>query len=158
KRQGRIVKSYRETGDDKNDPLRKMKRERPAWVESALERSIRSLRQSFVERRKAPGLPEEEIGFMLLSAEQDDLGLTHVRLNQLHNGVEVFGEQLIAHLDAESVRGVSGRVFAEARIETTPVIESAQAIEAAKAALGYAGELADSPEAKLVVLPHRIFK
>ena len=33
--------------------------------------------------------------------ERDELGMTHVRLDRTHEGVKVFGEQVIGHLDAQ---------------------------------------------------------
>ncbi|HSI03268.1 MAG TPA: hypothetical protein VLC93_02260, partial [Myxococcota bacterium] len=39
-------------------------------------------------------------GFAPALATTDDLGLTHVRMNRLYDGLPVFGEQVISHLDA----------------------------------------------------------
>jgi len=33
--------------------------------------------------------------------ERDELGMTHVRMDRTHEGVKVFGEQVIGHLDAD---------------------------------------------------------
>ncbi|MDQ3262816.1 MAG: M4 family metallopeptidase [Myxococcota bacterium] len=35
------------------------------------------------------------------NVEQDNLGMTHVRLDRTHEGVKVFGEQVISHLDRD---------------------------------------------------------
>ncbi|ADO69497.1 M4 family metallopeptidase [Stigmatella aurantiaca] len=35
------------------------------------------------------------------SIERDELGMTHVRMDRTHEGVKVFGEQVIGHLDAD---------------------------------------------------------
>ena len=150
KRQGRILESYREA-ESSPKTLRQSQR-RPDWVETAHQRSLAHFKQH-------PGkwnLPEAEAEFKLQGAEQDDLGQTHVRLNQVHQKVDVFGGQVITHLKGEEMLDVGGRFFAEARIETTPTLDEAQAIEAAKAALRYDGKFASEPTAKLVVLPHRI--
>jgi Zn-dependent metalloprotease len=121
-------------------------------VEGPLRRSL----SYFNGHKEKFGLQEADADLRLLAAEEDDVGLTHVRLEQVHHGVEVFGGQLISHLDADSVRDISGRAF-EVQIGTTPTLDSEQAIEAARAALSLAGELASPPSAKLVILPHRIF-
>ncbi|WIG96421.1 M4 family metallopeptidase [Myxococcus sp. SDU36] len=43
------------------------------------------------------------------SVERDELGMTHVRLDRMHEGVKVYGEQLVSHLDPEGkVRSVTG--------------------------------------------------
>lgn len=141
---GKSVNSYREGRDGA----------RPAWVEEALRRSIAHLKQ----RGRAFDLVDPEAELTLAGADRDELGQTHVRLDQVFRGVPVFGGQLITHMDAVSVRDfVSGRVFGSARrVDTRPRIDAARAVEAAKAALGYAGRFAKEPQAKLVVLPHEL--
>ncbi|WP_257457380.1 M4 family metallopeptidase [Archangium lipolyticum] len=45
------------------------------------------------------------------SVERDSLGMTHVRMDRVHEGVKVFGEQVIGHLDREGkVAGLTGNV------------------------------------------------
>ncbi|PTL75581.1 M4 family metallopeptidase [Vitiosangium sp. GDMCC 1.1324] len=39
--------------------------------------------------------------FVPRNIERDDLGMTHVRMDRLHEGVKVFGEQVISHLDKD---------------------------------------------------------
>jgi Zn-dependent metalloprotease len=112
----------------------------------------------FKERPGAEGINDAETELQLLGADEDDIGQTHVRLNQMHNGIPVLGGQLIAHLDDQSMRDVSGRMLAEARIDTTPALTDEQAIAAAISALGFTGEFASEPKARLVVLPHQVFK
>lgn len=140
---GKIVKSYR-TGQAG---------EKPAWVSEALGRSIGHLKR----QGGAFGLINAQAELSLLDANQDDLSLTHLRLDQVFNGVPVFGGQLVTHSDSSLVRHVNGRIFKEARgVNTKPKISAEQAIAAAKAALNYKGEFAKQPKAQLVVLPHRV--
>ncbi|QDE67880.1 MULTISPECIES: M4 family metallopeptidase [Myxococcus] len=43
------------------------------------------------------------------SVERDSLGMTHVRLDRQHEGVKVFGEQVVTHLDSEGkVKNTTG--------------------------------------------------
>ena len=48
------------------------------------------------------------------SVERDNLGMTHVRMDRMHEGTKVFGEQLVSHLDKEgqvsSVTGELGKI------------------------------------------------
>jgi thermolysin len=105
---------------------------------------------------EAAGVRDPEAELTLLTAKQDDLGLTHVRLDQVHKGVPVFGGQIITHLDGTGVRGVTGRAFEGVRgLDTTPALTASQAVEAARAALGDGGGVAREPQAKLVILPAR---
>ncbi|HEX6292708.1 MAG TPA: M4 family metallopeptidase [Herpetosiphonaceae bacterium] len=124
---------------------------RPAWVTEALERSKAYLRQ----QGNAHGLRDADTELALRSAIQDDLNQTHVRLDQTHNGVPVFGGQLVAQLDSSGVMSVGGRLYERARIDTRAALNPSQAIKAAVDALGYQGEFAHRPEAKLVVLPNQ---
>lgn len=45
------------------------------------------------------------------SVERDALGMTHVRMDRMHEGRKVFGEQLISHLDRQGkVKDLTGEV------------------------------------------------
>lgn len=45
------------------------------------------------------------------SVERDELGMTHVRMDRRHEGVRVFGEQVIGHLDRKGeMRDLTGAV------------------------------------------------
>lgn len=153
----RIVERYRE-GEEQKSKGRKQaaqKQERPQWVAEALSRSLEQLQQ----RKQKYGFREAEAEFRMIEAIKDGRGYMDVRLAQIHNGVEVFGGQLITHLNEQNaLRSVSGRVFEEARINTTPKIDEAQAIESAKSALQHEGEFVEEPSARLVILPHRVMK
>ena len=127
---------------------------RPAWVESAFKRGLAHLKQ----HGTALGLVDPEAEVALAGADRDALGMIHVRLDQVFRGVPVFGGQLIVHMDANSVRElVSGRIYGGVRgVDTTPRIDATRAIEAAKSNLGYRGQFAQTPTARLVLLPHQI--
>ncbi len=142
KPEGKIVQSYRvhEGGG------------RPAWVDEALGRSVAYLR----DHGQALGLRDAAAELALLGADVDDLGQTHVRLDQVKDGVSVFGGQLITHLDANMVLEVGGNVYPRADVATRPAVNPAQAVRAAKDALGYNGDFANQPEAALVILPNQM--
>lgn len=73
------------------------------------------------------------------SATRDELGLTHVRLNRQHNGLPVFGEQVVGHLDAEgkvtSVNGLVGEI-PEGLGRGAPAITAADAARRIERAFG----------------------
>src|ERR1051325_10644491 len=77
---GKIVDSYR----------RGTPGARPAWVDDALTRSLAHLRS----QGAAHGLADPDAELSLFSAIRDDLGQTHVRLEQVNRGVPIFGAQL----------------------------------------------------------------
>jgi Zn-dependent metalloprotease len=148
---GRVINNYRGRrvgGENLNQEAG-----RPDWVNSAVRRSVEHLES----RKEKLGLNEVSEDLRLVAADQDDFGKTHLRLQQSRDGVEVFGSQLISHLDGGKVASVGGRAVDVTAVDTTPTLGEGQAIEAAKKELGYTGEFADEPKAKLVVLPHSVF-
>ncbi|MHA7632688.1 M4 family metallopeptidase [Corallococcus sp. M7] len=86
------------------------------------------------------------------SVERDELGMTHVRLDRMHEGVKVFGEQLISHLGADgkvsSVTGEQNPIPAglgNQKVKLAPQ----QAIDIAKKELG--GKADKQPSSERVV-------
>lgn len=153
-RRGQMTRNWRADTNTENQSLAMQDQRRPDWVKSAARRSLTRL----AAMREKLALADAATDLTLRSAEQDDLGQTHLRLTQKHRGVEVFGSQLISHVKGEEEATVGGRTFDVKDVETTPAITADQAIENAKAALNYNGEFVTAPAANLVVLPHRIFK
>jgi Zn-dependent metalloprotease len=155
-RRGQTTRSWRADKNDagtENQSLETPDARRPEWVNAATRRSLSRL----TTMREMLALEDAATDLTLRSAEQDDLGQTHLRLAQKHQGVEVFGAQLIAHVKGEEEARIGGRTFEIKDVVTTPAISADQATELAKATLNYHGEFAVQPMAKLVVLPHRIF-
>lgn len=144
---GKIVDRYR----------RGQSGERPAWVETSVARSLAHLR----EQAATHGLEDADAELSFLSATRDDLGQTHVRLEQIRKGVTVFGGQLIMHLDRndpdERARNfANGRVFKDARlVPTRPRIAAAAALAAAKRAVGRNAGF-ERVNVELVVLPEGV--
>ena len=130
---------------------------RPTWVETALVRSLAHLK----EQAATHGLEDADAELSLLSATRDDLGQTHVRLEQVHNGVPVFRGQLIMHLDRndpdERLRNfATGHIFNDARlVSTRPRIAAAAALARAKSALGRDTGF-EREDVELVVLPEAV--
>jgi bacillolysin len=57
------------------------------------------------------GRPDAGQSLSPRSIERDELGMTHVRMDRTHEGVKVFGEQVISHLDREGkVDSVTGNM------------------------------------------------
>ena len=144
---GKILDRYRRGQSDA----------RPAWVDTSLARSLSHLR----EQAATHGLENADAELSFLSADRDDLGQTHVRLEQIHKGVTVFGGQLIMHLDRndpdEQARNfANGRIFQDARlVSTTPRLAEAVALAKAKRALGRDVGF-EREKVELVVLPEAV--
>lgn len=67
--------------------------------------------------------PAEEL--RLLRVEQDDMGLSHVRLDQLYQGVPVFAAQVIVHMNGQGITAVSGLFVPGIELDTTPTLSAA---------------------------------
>ncbi len=90
--------------------------------------------------------------FRLRQIVRDSLGQTHVRLDQVYQGVPVFGQQLIVHLDRSGApQSVTGAYLAGIAVSTQPALSADQARTVATQ--HFPGPLAKTPEADLVLYP-----
>ncbi|MCY1045110.1 M4 family metallopeptidase [Corallococcus sp. bb12-1] len=86
------------------------------------------------------------------SVERDELGMTHVRLDRVHEGVKVFGEQVISHLGTDgkvsSVTGEQNPIPAGLGSQK-PKLAPQAAIDIAKKELG--GKADKQPSSERVI-------
>lgn len=154
---GKISRNYTTEQTLSVHQIENERNQTPEWVSNAVKVSLEKLRKKTPENSFV-GLNDYSSELALRSAEQDNLGMTHLRLDQIKEGVPVFGGQITIHINVEQNIRVLGRVFKDAEtVETQPSINLLQAIEFAKMHLGYNGDFAKNPTAKLVILPHQIF-
>ena len=77
-------------------------------------------------------ISDPSVSFVVSKTETDDLGQTHVRLNQVHRGLPVHGAELIAHLTDGEVTTLNGRTRPiDAGLTITPKLTQPQATERA---------------------------
>ncbi|TCP59258.1 bacillolysin [Tumebacillus sp. BK434] len=92
-----------------------------------------------------------------LKAETDSLGMTHIRLQQMKNGLPVENAITIVHIDtAGAVRTVNGDFNTDVdalNLDTTPLVSADQAIQSAVAAVDAPQLLESDPTSELVVYP-----
>ncbi|MGV8073288.1 MAG: hypothetical protein AB2L11_01810 [Syntrophobacteraceae bacterium] len=95
--------------------------------------------------------PHDELG--CIAVETDDLGLKHVRLQQIYQTIPVWGKELNVHLDQHnSVYLVQGRYIPTPQhVNTEPAISARQAVEIVYNSLGLKREDVSSDAAELVV-------
>lgn len=75
--------------------------------------------------------------FVAKSTETDQLGNTHTRLEQVYQGVPVFGGEVIAHTRDGEFAMLNGRYFPTPQLASVvPVLDAASAIEKTKAHIG----------------------
>lgn len=85
----------------------------------------------------------------------DDLGQAHTRVTQLVDDIPVFGGELIVHLGKDgSVLSVTDGLIRDVAVDTTPDIESDEAIDRAVTEHGGWARLTGKPSADLRVLKH----
>src|SRR2546428_6104461 len=83
---------------------------------------------------------------------RDSLGQTHVRLDQVHQGVPVVGMQLVVHLDGSgAARSANGAFQAGIAVSVQPVVSAAHARDAA--VQRFPGSLSGGPAIELVLYP-----
>ena len=68
--------------------------------------------------------------------ESDEVGMQHVRFNQVVNDVPVFGGQLIVHLEDDRIRAVNGNYFPDVKVDTTPTVSQDAAVALVRADVG----------------------
>jgi len=90
--------------------------------------------------------------FRLRQVVQDSLGQMHVRLDQVYQGVPVFGQQLIVHLDRDGVpQSITGAYRVGVAVSTRPVISDQEARTVAQQR--FPGALGKTPEVEMMLLP-----
>jgi len=91
----------------------------------------------------------------MLRQETDQLGNTHVRLDQVYRGLKVWGCQKMVHFrDANTIYMVAGQTIPTPTISTTPKISSASASAAAVSAVKSAiGSEAVKTSPELMIYP-----
>src|SRR5262245_15935696 len=109
-------------------------------------------------QRGALGLASQD-AFAVLRTHVSLDGVDHVRLQQLHDGIKVWGADVVAHIGADQLLGVDGNLLGSvAGLDLAPSVADTTAASAAKADYA-AGARAGEPLAydregqELVILP-----
>ncbi len=114
----------------------------------ALQASISHLK----EKASAWGIQDAEKEFKVRRVSHDDLGQIHVRLDQIHNGVPVFGEQVIVHLNNDGkLKSITGDYLSGITSDTMPGITAQAARE--KALTFFSDQVTIDPEVELMLYP-----
>ena len=98
------------------------------------------------------GIRDAQKEFRLRQVVRDSLGQSHVRLDQMYQRLQVFGQQVIVHLDQSgTAHSVTGAYRAGIDISTQPAISIQEARTSAQQ--HSPGPVDTTPEADLVVYP-----
>ena len=79
------------------------------------------------------GLADQNSQLKLLAVDKDKLGFKHFRYQQLHDGLPVFGQQLVVHAKDDRVTSVGGRITPNIG-HAEPKLDAAAAAQRALAA------------------------
>lgn len=105
------------------------------------------------EARSTLGLGASD-DFVLKDEMRDELGQVHVRLQQTHRGLPVWGGQAIVHVvPAGDAPPMTDALVRGIRVEPTPNLAPAEALAVAQDRLAPKGAYADPPRAELVIWP-----
>ena len=118
------------------------------------EKQFAELAQTFIQAYRSEFRLQQPVQELRLgSVKTDDLGLTHVRMQQIFQNIPVWAAELIVHLDkAAHVYLVQGRYLpTPQKISTTPNLTRNQAVERVAQELGISTADCGSCTAKLVI-------
>jgi len=84
--------------------------------------------------REIIGVQDPAVAFEIIRMEENGDGYTHVRMQQMHQGIKIYGAELLLHFKGEQAYLLNGRWYA------TPVLENLQPELSTEAALRKAKE------------------
>ncbi len=114
---------------------------------------LQSARSRALELRQSLGLDSRH-DFAIRRGHTDALGQTHARLDQLFQGVRVWGGELITHVDADGTqRPMTKELRHGIGISVEPSLASTEALALVHADLNPKGPYAYAPTAELVIYP-----
>jgi len=115
----------------------------------AAEAAVLSLRAAQADLGLDP-----QTGFRVQDVLADDLGLTHVRVQQTYRGLPVLGGQAIVHRSSAGADlPLTDALVRGLQVEASPNLGPAEALAVAQDRLAPRGAYAEPPKAELVVWP-----
>ena len=73
----------------------------------------------------------------LISSNSDDLGMSHLKFQQMYKGIPIYGSEVIVHGDEKGMNAVNGRYLATPELEDiTPSLSADQALSTSNHDLG----------------------
>ncbi len=98
--------------------------------------NAQAVADSFLQQRTLADSSAGASVMSLTNESTDELGMQRSVFNQFHNGVPVFGGQVIVHVEEDaSVQAMNGKVVSNITLDTTPTLSEDEAIANAKVLL-----------------------
>lgn len=88
--------------------------------------------RTLVASSSAPANTVSASALRVAKVATDTIGGTHVKFDQTYKGHKVFGAQLVVHMNAQGITGVSGSFVPGISVNSTPRLSTAQASQYAK--------------------------
>lgn len=129
----------------------------PKTLVENVKKNANALANNEAKRLKDNALDLEldgETTFDVVNALPDEFGLLHVRLQQKHHGLKVWGGVIISHLDDKGgVRHTTNRLHKKIHSSTHPVFSEKEALAEAIELFGAKKSLTNTPVSELVIYP-----
>ena len=77
------------------------------------------------------GKKEAVSSLKVVQVSKDEIGGTHVRLNQLYKDVPVFGAQVVVQMNDQGIKAISGHFVPDIKLSVTPRLTASEAIQKA---------------------------
>lgn len=105
----------------------------PAPLVQSRSSQVENIAFSFLEDKKSLlRLDEPEGSFQVIRQHTDDLGMTHLKLQQRYRGLPVYGAEVVLHLQDETVQVFNGRYVAPPRLQDlSPRLHAEEAVHIA---------------------------
>jgi Zn-dependent metalloprotease len=117
---------------------------------------MQASRARALELRQNLGLDSQH-DFAVRRGHTDELGQTHTRMNQLFNGVRVWGGELITHVDADgSERPMTAELRRNIAISVKPTLGANEVLGLVHTDLNPRGTYASAPTSELVIYPQMV--
>ncbi|MYL30927.1 peptidase M4 family protein [Halobacillus halophilus] len=117
----------------------------------------KSAQEHLKKNKKTYNISTPDQSLKQTDLKTDDLGMTHVTLQQTKNGVPVEGHLVKVHYNedeqVEAVNGQFNTSIEKSSMSTKPSITKSKSIATAEKAVSAPDELVESPTAELVVYP-----
>jgi Zn-dependent metalloprotease len=127
---------------------------KPPISRAELEQKAISASYRYLSDENTVGINKAENSFRVVKVETDELGMAHVRMEQVIKGLRVYGQQVITHVDNDgAVQNLTGnyrRDLLTTRVNTKPIIKTEGAI--ARVSRNYHAEI-NSPSTELLIYP-----
>lgn len=101
------------------------------------DRPMESRALAYLAALRPNGIEHPEAEFVARRAHQDEQGAWHVRLEQVYQGVPVYGAEVIAHTQNGAFALLNGRYYPTPQLASvTPTLSAEEAIQHVRAHLG----------------------